>query len=267
MDDVPSGTHDPWPDPRPNQTRVLLLGTYHMAGGDDTVNVDADDVLADDRQAELRDLVDRLAEWEADRVAVEVSYDEQDGIDEEYAAYRSGERRYEAGRRSEVVQVAYRLADRLDHDRVAAVDEFPPGPDDDPFADRAVDSSRKRDVPLPDPETMRRETDERLAESTAPEYLAWVNTETELRDNHDLMFDTGVRTDPEGLFDSPAMLAYWYDRNLRTVHHTWRTMADDDDDRVLLVVGSGHVRVLRHLFDEAPMFCPMSPRPYLPDPA
>lgn len=263
MDDSPQSD---WPDPNPNQTRVMLLGTYHMSNpGQDTVNVDADDVLTAERQRELRELADRLEQWNPRRVAVEIPHDRQGEVDTEYEEYRTGERQYAHEGRNEVVQIGYRLADRLGHEFVAAVDEHPPDPDDDPFEDRAVDATRKRDVPLPDTDEMQRASDERLAESTIPGYLAWVNTESELRDNHDLMFDSGIRTDPDGLFTSPALLAYWYDRNLRMVHHCWRTM-ERDDDRLLLVVGSGHVRVLRHLLTEAPMFCPVSPRPYLPGP-
>ena len=32
---------------------------------------------------------------------------------------------------------------------------------------------------------------------------------------------------------------------------------------MLFLVGSGHIHVLRHLLEEAPMFCPVSPLPYL----
>lgn len=271
---------DPWPDCADGQVRVLLLGTYHMDNpGLDEVNVAADDVLADRRQAELRDLVDRLADWSPDRVAVERPHDRSEELNDRYREYRSGERAYDREEafpaphpdrdgtvtecRSEVVQVGFRLADRLGHDRVAAIDEHPPELDADPFADRDVDSTRKTAVSLPDPDEMQGEADDRLASSTIPEYLAWVNRESWLRQNHDVMFDRGIRAADEA-FGSPKALAHWYDRNLRMVHHLWRTM-DADDDRVLLLVGSGHVRVLRHLLTEAPMFCPVSPRPYLPD--
>ncbi|WP_233265064.1 DUF5694 domain-containing protein [Halomarina oriensis] len=257
-------SYTPWPEPHPNQTRVMLLGTYHMSNPEqDTVNVEADDVLTAERQRELRELADRLEQWEPHRVAVEMPYDRQDEVDTEYEEYRTGERQYDQEGRNEVVQVGYRQADRLGHEFVAAIDERPPDPEDDPFDDRDVDATRKRDVPLPDVGAMRREVDERLSESTIPEYHAWMNTEDELRANHDLMFDAGVRADPDDQFGSPVALAFWYDRNLRLVHHCWRTMAEDDD-RILLVAGAGHVRVLRHLFDETPMFCPVSPRPYLP---
>ncbi|WP_123536766.1 DUF5694 domain-containing protein [Halosimplex salinum] len=274
-DDAATGE---WPDCRPGQVRVMLLGTYHMDNpGLDEVNLEADDVLAEPRQAELRALVDSLAEWEPDRIAVERPHDRADELNDRYAEYHDGERAYDAEERfpaphpdrpepatecrSEVVQVGFRLADRLDHDRVAAVDEHPDPPETDPFADREVDSARKAPVDLPDPQAVEREETERLASSTVPEFLAWLNRGDALETNHDLMFDRGVRATDDS-FGSPVALAHWYDRNIRMVHHLWRTM-DPDDERVLFLVGSGHVRALRHLLTEAPMFCPVTPLDYL----
>ena len=279
MADHPAATPEGWPKCDSEQVQVMLLGTYHMDDpGLDEVNVEADDVLAPKRQAELKDLTDRLAEWNPDRIALERSFDSADAVNTFYRAYLSGERAYDREEefesphdrrnesntecRSETVQVGFRLADRLGHDRVAAIDEYPAEPDADPFEDREIDSTRKTAVAVPDPKAMQRESDERLASSTIPEFLAWVNRKANLRKNHDLMFDRGVRAADER-FGSPVALAYWYDRNIRMVHHLWRAV-EEGDERVLLVVGSGHVRALRHLFEEAPMFCPVSPLPYLP---
>ena len=50
-----------WPQCESEQVQVMLLGTYHMDNpGLDEVNIDADDVLAADRQAQFRELVDRF---------------------------------------------------------------------------------------------------------------------------------------------------------------------------------------------------------------
>jgi hypothetical protein len=267
-----------WPTCDPDQIQVMLLGTYHMDNpGLDVVNVDADDVLAADRQAELQDLVERLEAWQPDRIAVERPHGNFESVNDLYGKYRSGEYAYDREEtfpaphpmrngedsecRSEVVQVGFRLADGLGHDHVAPIDEHPEEPDDNPFENREIDSARKTTVSLPDPEVMQREGDERLASSTLREYFTWMNTEDELRDNHDLMFDAGIRAADEQ-FGSPSTLAFWYDRNIRMAHHLWRAV-EPGDERILLVVGSGHVRVLRHLLTEAPMFCPVSPLPYL----
>lgn len=269
-----------WPDCEPQQVRVMLLGTFHMDNpGLDEANVAADDILSDHRQAELHDLVDHLSDWNPHRVAVERPYDRSEEVNNRYKEYRSGERRFDREEefpaphpmrnepvsecRSEVVQVGYRLADHLGHDFIATIDEYPDESryDADPFEEREIDSTRKTPVTLRDPETTEEERLERLESSTILEFLAWINGESELRDNHNTMFDRGIRAVDER-FGSPVALAYWYDRNIRMVHHLWRTM-DSDDSRILLLVGSGHIRVLRHLLDEAPMFCPVSPLPYL----
>ena len=267
-----------WPRCEPEQVQVMLLGTYHMDNpGLDEVNVDADDVLTDERQAQLEDLTERLADWKPDRIAVERPYDNVAAVNSLYERYRTGEYAYgreetfpaphpmrdddESECRSEVVQIGFRLADRLNHSHVVPIDEHPDEPDVDPFADREIDSTRKTSVALPDPEERQREISRRLVSTPIPEYLAWKNQESQLRYNHDLMFDRGIRATKETL-GTPTFLAYWYDRNIRMAHHLWRAM-EHGDERMLLVVGTGHIRVLRHLLDETPMCCPVSPLPYL----
>ena len=63
-------------------------------------------------------------------------------------------------------------------------------------------------------------------------------------------------------FEGARLLGGWYERNLRTVQNLY-SIAEDTNERVLVIIGSGHVRVLRHLLREAPMFCPVSPLPFL----
>lgn len=274
-----------WPAPRPGQVRVLLLGTYHMDNpGLDEVNVDSDDVLADDRQAELRDLANRLERWQPDKVAVERPYDRVDDVNAVYEQYRSGEYEYDTEVeieppqpyrddpatecRSEVVQVGFRLADRLDRDAVHAIDcpASMHNEDAEELEERGFEPGQKVDVPRLDMETMAEELDERLTKSTIPAYHRWLNQESTLRNNHYGMFGQYVRYGEGDNFAGPEELGSWYERNLKMVHNVWRLLDDEqgeNPERVLLVVGSGHVRILRHLFDEAPMFCPVNPLPYL----
>jgi hypothetical protein len=264
------------------QVEVMLLGTFHM---DElwlaNTDIENDDMLAADRQAELRDLTDRLEAWNPDRVAVERPYDEIEAVNDIYGKYRSGEYAYdreetfpsrdpdrdelESECRSEVVQVGFRWADRLGHDCVLSIDEDPKEPDSDPFADRTIDSTRKVSVSVTDPEEMGQKQIEQIASMSLLEYYDQMNR-NELRDTPDLMFDRAIRATGEQIGDvqvgSPVNVAYWYDRNLRMIHHLWRTM-EPGDDRILLLAGTGRIRMLRHLLDQAPMFCPVSPLSYL----
>jgi hypothetical protein len=115
---------------------------------------------------------------------------------------------------------------------------------------------------VPDGNDVIRGCQERLVDSTVIEFLHWLNREERLRFNHELMFDKGIRWGEGDHFGGTRMLAAWYDRNVRTVHNLWRVV-EAGDERALVLVGSGHVHVLRHLLDESPMFCPVNPLPYL----
>ena len=277
---MPSVEADDWPDCGTDQVQVMILGTYHMDNPRlDEANVDADDVLSSKRQAELRALAEGLGCWEPDRIAVERPHDRSDGLNDRYREYRTGKRSYDREEefpsphqwrdepatecRSEVVQIGFRTADSLGHTFVAAIDEHPDRSryEEGPFDGRDVESDRKTTTTTRDLTQTKEQLDERLASSTIPEFHRWLNSGSELYANHEGMFDRAVRATGEQ-FGSPLDLAYWYDRNVRMVHHLWRTM-DSGDERILLVVGSGHVRVLRHLLTEAPMFCPVSPLAYL----
>ena len=189
-DDPPAG----WPQCESEQVQVMLLGTYHMDNPSlDEVNIDADDVLAADRRAQFRELVDRFETWNPDRIAVERPYDEFEAVSEIYEEYRSGEYAYN---RKET---------------------FPP-----PHPER-------NDLGTPTGvEQTQREADERLASSTLLEYFESINTEAGLRDNHDLMFDAGIRAD-DSESGSPIALSHWYDRNIRMIHHCWRVMEAGDE--------------------------------------
>jgi hypothetical protein len=271
-----------WPTPTPEQVEIVLLGTYHMdEPGLDAVNVDAGDVLAPVRQREIETLVSNLERARPDCVAVERPASRAEAVNEVYAQYRDGEVDYDEEHafdprhperdeegmacRSEVVQVGFRLADRLGHDRVVPVD-VPERLGDDPDFEALEESGHepapKVDVPRIDREELQATLEERLAESTITAYHRFLNEEAALHHN-DGMFDEFLRHGEGDNYAGPDALARWYRRNLRMVHNVWRAV-DAETDRVLFVVGGGHVHVLRDLLTEFPQFCPVSPLPYLP---
>lgn len=123
---------DSWPDPKEGQREVMLLGSTHLAQTPgDTQNAyasNAGEILGEQRQVELETLTDRFTAWEPDRIAVEETVSQQAVLDDAYSAYRDDPgtldtgSEWETDRSSEIVQIGFRLADKLDHNSVVAVD-------------------------------------------------------------------------------------------------------------------------------------------------
>jgi hypothetical protein len=242
------------------EVQVMLLGTYHFANpGRDVIKQDIDDVLQPKRQAELEDLVSRLAEWKPDRIAVEQPISRADTVRARYARYLA---RTLAPNRNEVVQIGFRLASRLGHDAVYPID-------DDSYLD-LNDSLKAVDLRRPEFKRTRDSlaaVQQREAEATN----AWMRTTTLrehlLRSNGDEalhagnsrgMFGGYLQAGEGQNYGGPQFLAQWYARNLNMAHNLTRILRPDVR-RILVVVGSGHVAPLRNLLDEAPQFCPVSP--------
>jgi hypothetical protein len=242
------------------EVQVMLLGTYHFANpGRDVIKQDIDDVLQPKRQAELEELVSRLAAWKPDRVAVEQRFSRTDTVRARYARYLANTL---APNRNEVVQIGFRLASRLGHDAVYPID-------DDSGLD-LNDSLKAVDRRRPEFRKTRDSIDAVLQEeanafnrwmrtTTIREHLLRLNGEESLRRGNSLGMFGGFLHAGEGQnYGGPQFLAQWYARNFNMAHNLTR-MLQSDVRRILVVVGGGHVVPLRNLLDEAPQFCPVSP--------
>ena len=238
----------------------MLLGTYHFANpGRDAIKQDIDDVLQPRRQAELEDLVSRLAAWRPDRIAVEQRISRTDTVLARYAQYRAGTL---APNRNEVVQIAFRLAARLGHDAVFPID-------DDSGLDlndslkaiylRRPEFKRAQDSIVAAMQKGANAENEWMRTATVREHLLRMNGDEALHGGNSLIMFGGYLPIGEGQnYGGPQFLAGWYARNLNMAHNLTRTLRPDVK-RILLVVGGGHVMPLRNLLDEAPQFCPVSP--------
>ncbi|MEY7851536.1 DUF5694 domain-containing protein [Natrarchaeobius sp. A-rgal3] len=259
---------------RAGKRRVMLFGSTHLQHTDDgdggnVFAVDPGDVLGEDRQRELADLAGRLAEWEPERIAVEWPSAEQEALDDAYASYRDGDLGSLPERldpTSEIVQIGFRLADRLDHEPPAAVD-YPQNltalldsEETPPSLESLLPDPADVAYPLPALEETIAEDQRLLDEGTLLEYHRHLNDPDRARWNDELLFAAAFEGSDLGEYAATSLLTAWYQRNLRITTNLWNGV---DDERVLLVIGASHVPGLRHLLTFAPMFVPVSPLPSL----
>ncbi len=253
------------------RTPLMILGSYHMANpGLDNQNTRVDDVRSPRRQAEIVDVVKALGRFHPTKVAIESPFKgpawragtNQSDVSEvaRYAAYLQG--RYELGS-GEREQIGFRLARQAGLAEISPVD-YPmfmngvtPNEIDDSALARTTQARMTSTRPLtPDEQLFR--------ESTVAANLIRVNTDTSVVANASsypsmLLPDTAT----SALYAGADLVANWYKRNLRIFANLSR-VTDFGKDRVLLIIGSGHIHILSDLALTSSFYCLVSPLDYLP---
>jgi len=252
-----------WPEPEPHEVQVMVLGVYHMTNPNlDAVNVNSDDVRTERRQKELQELADKLKKFKPDVIATEVAYYSQNKLDSLYQNVTIDS--LLANYRNEAIQIGMRMGKQLGLSKIHAID-FPMRLGNDSL--KAIYTKYNKNIPhtVPYPpkdwDRIKKVGDSLLYASTITEYLIIKNQEENHLINHYGMFGD-LRKGEGDNFGGARNLARWYERNFKMVHNVYRALTPNTK-RVLLIVGSGHVSPIRHILDDAPMFCPVSPIPYL----
>jgi hypothetical protein len=225
---------------RPAQ--ILVLGTYHFANpGLDVVKTEVADVLSPTKQSEIQAVADAIMRFRPTKIAVERLPSSAAKLDSLYAAYRAGRH---ALTRDETEQLGFRLAARLEHDRVHPIDvqgEFPFG--------AVMQYAQENDpafVSLVQAETARMgaESSRRQRENTVAEILRHANDPENLAAGHG-MYMRFARVGAGDTYVGADLVAKWYHRNIRIFSNIQRLA--EAGDRILVIIGSGHAPILREL--------------------
>ena len=229
------------PAPPAGRAEVLVLGVYHMANpGRDIFNMQADDVLAPKRQAEIAQLMEVLKRFRPTKVAVERdTWDKR--ISKDYTDYLAG--RHELTR-NEIEQVGFRLAKELGHPAVHPVDadgEFP-YPRLVNYA-KASDRSKELEALMGGFGTRTKAQGEYLASHTVLETLLYMNADERIDEEVGLYYRLAHFSEP-GDWAGADLVADWFRRNIR-IHANVTRLADSPQERVLVIFGAGHLGWLR----------------------
>ena len=244
----------PWFTPENATAKLLILGTFHFKdAGLDSYKPEVDvDIRSETRQRELALILDQLAEFNPTKILIEVKAERQAEFDERFSKYRAGEFELEA---NEIYQVGFKLGKRLEHERVYG-----------------VDASGRRYQNLPEAEAYAKEhgqtfptadawserfmqaygvEDRAKAERTLIEHLLFLNSEEQLRFSHGHYVLSYLAMGEEDEYPATDhVTGWWYNRNLRIFSNVLRVM--EPGDRLLLLIGAGHVPIIRHAAAASP---------------
>lgn len=241
--------------------QVLLVGSFHFAyyGLDAHVTKDENkvNVLSPERQKEMKELVEYIAQFKPTKIVVE------GGRNSGYILrrYESYLKNPEKNKANEIDQIAFPLMKQLGLDTLYGVDADGLTGDlvkhkdslvlvpilDSIFKDydfRSEDKFDKRYTAYYE------YVDQLLPQMTLLEYFQYLNR----FDSYDNGYGAYLIGDfKNGSYEGADALAlYWYSRNLRI----FRNIQDisSPEDRVLVIFGAGHMTILKNLMECSPEF-------------
>ncbi len=248
----------PTPPERPAAAaKVLLLGTFHFkdAGLDDFKPLHEVDIFSEQRQAEIEQVVRCLDAYRPTVVGVEATAESRERLDSRYAAYRAGSFELPA---NEIYQLGFRVAAAQDLEAVEPIDAK--GRWYEPYIDPeewAVEHGQAEALIASETpweefyEATYSYEDARKMRQTLREFFVETNQEANLLESHGHYllgsFKAGLGDEYPGADGKTA----WYNRNLRIFANILRTI-ESPDERVLVVIGAGHVPIIRHAIQASP---------------
>ena len=243
-----------WFTPEHATAKLLILGTFHFkdAGLDDYKPEVSIDIMSEPRQTELAVVLERLAEFAPTKILIEAKQERQGVMDERYSQFLAGEFELQA---NEIYQVAFRLGKNLGHDRLYGVDvsgrNYQDLPDSEAYALEHGQEFPQADAWSERFTELYRAEDHSKVEMTLRENFLFLNSADRLRTGHGhyvlSYLALGVAEEFPG---TDSLTGWWYNRNLRIYSRILRVM--EPGDRLLLLIGAGHVPIIRHAADASP---------------
>ena len=257
---------------------IMILGSAHLANpGADAYNTKMDDVLAPKRQSEIEELVRLVKAYQPTKIAFELDPSADSELNANYHGYLKGT--YEL-KRWEIDQIGFRLAKQMRHPKVYGVDYWP-WPDRNPFFPEGFDwdlTDYRKFAETHNQEHLRRPPPLEEGKSTKDKDGAtWIEPEKyePIVDMYiGLNEPEGRRADHQAYMRSARIglgdeypganwLSHsWYDRYLKIYVNLTR-ITESADDRILLIIGAGHVYLVQQFLEESGNYIVESPLKYL----
>lgn len=213
------------------KTEIVLVGTYHFAY--------QEDVLLD-KHAEILEVVDFLADFEPTKIAVEWEKSEQEELDK---GLTKSEGNYEM---NEIEQVGFRLATKLDHNKIFAVNWAGPLTQEEMVA---LNQSIQENYPsvLQVIEAFSENGAAISPEQTLLESYRILNNQ-ELTKELEQMYLSFLAVENNGENIGVSFLGKWIERELVIVKNISEIL-EKPKERILLIVGGDHLWMLKKLFE------------------
>lgn len=237
------------------KTKVMILGTFHFNdGGNDSYKPKFSvNIRSEKRQQEVKELLLILAKFKPTMVTIENKPERQKYHDSLYNEFLN--KRYEPAA-NEIYQVCYRLAAMMGHKKLYTIDaparEFENNINVDSFA--VVHHQQQYADSLYSKMFFALYAKDDSMKSILPlrTSLAYENNPERLRLGLGHYLVGNFKVGADGYYPGADGATYWWNRNLRIFSNILRLAATSKEERIFVMIGAGHLQILRLLA----MSCP-----------
>ena len=248
--------------PKVTPIPVTFLGSYHMSNpGADAFNLESDDVTVPKRQEEIKEVVKLLSRFNPTKIVIEAPWGDSSTIDR-YQKFLKGEL---IPRKAEEEQIGFRLAKLLGHNTIYPIDVKMNL--DDTELSKLIQSNPSKFGPYLS--ILEKAGNgainimgEWLSNGTIREMLYQMNNPEIEQIAHEIYFRSFVPIVADDSYAGADMVNTWYHRNLR-IFSNLHKICDQENDRILVIYGQGHVPLLKQFTRDSPYFEVIEVQPFL----
>ncbi len=236
---------EPATDSPPAAAQVYMLGVFHFGGSSgDMAAMNMADPFGQRRQDDIKELVAQLSVIKPTKILVEYPKERQERLNERYNRYLSGEDTLGV---NEIYQVGFRLAEQMDHSQLFAIDWNV----DLPF-DQLVEYCQRHGIMnefeafVKDIQTYVAQENKVLDTMSIASYFARTNTDASDQFTNDAYIGKTLSWGDSISEAGVQVATTWWRRNFMILKNIAETI-ESPDDRILIIIGSGHRAVLKNL--------------------
>lgn len=230
--------------------KIMVLGTFHMAGSIDLHGEKQEGVFSEKSQKELAELRALLAGFQPTQIAVECEKTENAWLNDQYKAYLDG--KFDLTE-NEIHQIAFPLAKQLNLSEVHAVDWMEQGVGLRGCGDVCEYLERKEPELFAELSVWEEKSLQGKEDASILERIRILNSpemETATKAYYVNYARIGVEDDYYGL----GWLMWWYQRNLIQFANLSQLVSKEREERVLFLVGNAHKGIISNFLRESQLF-------------
>ncbi len=249
-----------------HRTPIMTLGVFHFAYHNlDAIKTEKKDqisVLEEPYHSEIINICKKIEEFKPTIIAIEVTPDRQHKIDSIFLLYKTGD--FTLGK-DEIDQLAFRIGKELNLPKIHCVNDW--GRHYNNIKSLFKDSIRTANLEnyyINCPDSIYELSKDSKKVTSIIKELKEINNPINLKESLSSYFLNPFKYEetPGDFTGVDFETGRWFNRNLRIFRNIQR-ISHKSDDKILLIIGGGHLNLLNYFFDISKEFDLVSPLPYL----